>query len=367
MSPNTIAILGVVVLVLLFLVRMPVAYAMGIVGFVGFGLTSSWDAALSIVAKDIWATFSSYSLSVAPMFILMGTIAFHSGISARLFNAAHKWSGRLPGGLAIATVLACAGFGAMCGSTTAAAAAMGKVTLPEMKRYGYDDALRTGSVASAGSLAVMIPPSTILIIYGVMTQESIGQTVHRRHHSRASSDGPVFRRYHSSGKAEAFVSAYVPDVYLDGEAQVSVGRYRDADTVRPGHGRALRRLVHSYGGRRHRRLWGSRDLGGQKVDKSEGSVVRARRDDAHIGHGLPHYLWCHHIRAFHGDNQGPVRAVGVGGPTAVAAPGRHAVHHVHLSHRGLFHGFVGPHHPDDSRSCSPSSWLWDTTPCGSES
>lgn len=175
MSPDTIAVLGIIVLVLVFMLRMPVAYAMGVVGFVGFIFAGSWDSALSIVSKDIWATFSSYSLSVAPMFILMGTIAFHSGISARLFNAAHKWAGRLPGGLAIATILACAGFGAMCGSTTAAAAAMGKVTLPEMKRYNYDDALRTGCVASAGSLAVMIPPSTILIIYGVMTQESIGK------------------------------------------------------------------------------------------------------------------------------------------------------------------------------------------------
>ncbi len=175
MNPTTIAILGIVALILVFMLRMPVAYAMGIVGFIGFGFSASWNSALSIVAKDIWATFSSYSLSVAPMFILMGTIAFHSGISSRLFNAAHKWAGRLPGGLAIATIMACAGFGAMCGSTTAAAAAMGKVTLPEMKRYKYDDALRTGCVASAGSLAVMIPPSTILIIYGVMTQESIGK------------------------------------------------------------------------------------------------------------------------------------------------------------------------------------------------
>ncbi len=175
MSPTTMAIVGIVVLILMFMLRMPVAYAMAIVGFVGFGFASSWNAAFSIVAKDIWATFSSYSLSVAPMFILMGTIAFHSGISSRLFNTANKFTGRVPGGLAVATILACAGFGAMCGSTTAAAAAMGKVTLPEMKKYGYDDALRTGCVASAGSLAVMIPPSTILIIYGVMTQESIGK------------------------------------------------------------------------------------------------------------------------------------------------------------------------------------------------
>ncbi|MBN1629814.1 MAG: TRAP transporter large permease [Thermoleophilia bacterium] len=175
MNPTTIAVIGIVVLVVIFLLRMPVAYAMGVVGFVGFIVASSWSGALRIVAKDLWATFSSYSLSVAPMFVLMGTIAFYSGISGRLFDAANKWLGRLPGGLSLATIAACAGFGAMCGSTTAAAAAMGKVTLPEMKRYGYDDALRTGCIASAGSLAIMIPPSTVLIIYGVMTEQSIGK------------------------------------------------------------------------------------------------------------------------------------------------------------------------------------------------
>lgn len=175
MSPTTIAVIGIIVLIILFLLRMPVAVAMGVVGFVGFWVASSWSGALRIVAKDLFATFSSYSLSVAPMFILMGTIAFYSGISSRLFDTANKWLGRLPGGLAIASIAASAGFGAMCGSTTAAAAAMGKVTLPEMKRYGYDDALRTGCLASAGSLAIMIPPSTVLIIYGVMTQQSIGK------------------------------------------------------------------------------------------------------------------------------------------------------------------------------------------------
>jgi len=175
MNPTTIAIIGIIVLVLIFLLRMPVAVAMGVVGFVGFAVASSMDGALRIVAKDMRATFSSYSLSVAPMFVLMGTIAFYSGISSRLFDAANKWLGRLPGGLSLATIAACAGFGAMCGSTTAAAAAMGKVTLPEMKRYGYNDALRTGCVASAGSLAIMIPPSTVLIIYGVMTEQSIGK------------------------------------------------------------------------------------------------------------------------------------------------------------------------------------------------
>ncbi len=175
MSATTIAVLGIVVLVIIFLLRMPVAYTMAAVGCVGFGIASAWSPALRIVAKDIWVTYSSYSLSVAPMFVLMGTIAFYAGISTRLFGAANAWFGHRRGGLALATIVACAGFGAMCGSTTAAAAAMGKVTLPEMKRYKYQDALATGAVASAGSLAIMIPPSTVLIIYGVMTEQSIGK------------------------------------------------------------------------------------------------------------------------------------------------------------------------------------------------
>ena len=175
MSPSTIAIIGIVVLVSLFLMRMPVAYAMALIGFLGFALMTSVSAALSILAKDFWVMFSSYSLTVVPMFVFMGTIAFYSGMGSRLYQAAYKFLGQLPGGLGIATCYACAAFGACCGSTTAAAAAMGKVILPEMKKYNYDPALATGCVASAGSLAILIPPSTILIIYGILTEESIGK------------------------------------------------------------------------------------------------------------------------------------------------------------------------------------------------
>jgi tripartite ATP-independent transporter DctM subunit len=175
MSPNTIAIIGVILLVLLFLTRMPVAFVMALIGFLGFAYMISWDAALSILGKDFWVMFSSYNLTVVPMFVLMGTLAFYSGIGGRLYQAAHKFLGQLPGGLAIATCYACAAFGACCGSTTAGAAAMGKVILPEMKKYNYDPSLATACVASAGSLAILIPPSTILIIYGIMTEESIGK------------------------------------------------------------------------------------------------------------------------------------------------------------------------------------------------
>jgi C4-dicarboxylate transporter DctM subunit len=174
-NPSTVALLGVIVLVVLFLLRMPVAFVMAAVGFAGFAYVVSLPAAYSILVKDFWTMFSSYSLTVVPMFVFMGTVAFYSGMSGRLYDAAYKFFGQRRGGLALATIIACAGFGAMCGSTNAEAAAMGRVALPEMRRYHYDPSLATACVASAGSLAILIPPSTILIIYGVMVQESIGK------------------------------------------------------------------------------------------------------------------------------------------------------------------------------------------------
>jgi len=175
MNPVIIGVVGIVVLVIIFLLRMPVGFAMAFVGFVGFSFLVSPQAGLGILARDVFYTFSSYSLTVIPMFVFMGSIAAASGISRRLYDASHALLGRLRGGLAIATVAGCASFAAICGSTTATAAAMGKVALPEMKRYKYDDSLATGCVAAAGSLGILIPPSTIFIIYGIMTEQSIGK------------------------------------------------------------------------------------------------------------------------------------------------------------------------------------------------
>jgi len=175
MSPAAVGIIGIGLLIALFCIRMPVAFAMALVGFVGFGYLTSPEAALHLLARDIFDTFSSYPLSVIPMFILMGTFAFASGISQRLFKTTYTWIGNLRGGLTIATVFACAGFGAICGSSTATAATMGKIALPEMKKYKYDDTLATGTVAAAGTLGILIPPSTILILYGILTEQSIGK------------------------------------------------------------------------------------------------------------------------------------------------------------------------------------------------
>jgi tripartite ATP-independent transporter DctM subunit len=175
MSPITAGIAGIALLLFLFMLRMPVAFAMAFVGFLGFAYLSDPGPAMSLLATDIFDTFSSYPLSVIPLFILMGTFAFASGISDRLYRTTYTWVGEFRGGLTMATVLACAGFGAICGSSTATAATMGKIALPEMKKYNYDDTLATGTVAAAGTLGVMIPPSTVLIVYGILIEESIGK------------------------------------------------------------------------------------------------------------------------------------------------------------------------------------------------
>ncbi len=175
MSPVAIGIIGVAVLLVVFVLGMPVGFSMALVGLVGFSLLVSPQAGLSILARDIFSILSSYSLTVIPMFIFMGAIAYSSGMSRRLYDAGYVIFGQRRGGLAIATIAACAGFAAMCGSTNATAAAMGRVALPEMKRYKYDDSLATGCVAAAGSLGILIPPSTIFIVYGILTEESIGK------------------------------------------------------------------------------------------------------------------------------------------------------------------------------------------------
>jgi len=175
MSPETTGIAGIALLLFLFLLRMPVAFAMAFAGFIGFAYLSGIESAFTLLAHDIFETLSSYPLSVIPLFILMGSFAFASGISQRLYTTSYTWVGQLRGGLTVATVIACSGFAAICGSTAATAATMGKIALPEMKKYGYDDELATGTVAAAGTLGILIPPSTVLIVYGILTEESIGK------------------------------------------------------------------------------------------------------------------------------------------------------------------------------------------------
>jgi C4-dicarboxylate transporter, DctM subunit len=175
MNDVTTGLVGIGFLLLLFIIKFPVAFSMALVGFGGFAYLAGVGPALTLLAKDIFETFSSYPISVIPMFILMGNFAYASGISQRLFNTAYAWVGHFRGGLTITTVIACAGFAAICGSTTATAATMGQIALPEMKKYGYDNKLATGTVAAASTLGILIPPSTIFIVYGIMTEGSIGK------------------------------------------------------------------------------------------------------------------------------------------------------------------------------------------------
>ena len=175
MSPVAAGVIGVVALIGIMLIGMPVGFAMAFVGLAGTILLVSPDVGLTRLALDFFEQFSSYSLSVIPMFMLMGSLAFATGMSRRLYNSSNKIFGQLRGGLVMATIAGCAGFAAICGSTTATTAAMGRVSLPEMKRFGYDDSLATGSVAAAGSLGILIPPSTIFIVYGILTEQSIGK------------------------------------------------------------------------------------------------------------------------------------------------------------------------------------------------
>ena len=175
MDPNIIALLGLVVMLLLMFLKMPISFTMFVVGFTGVFLISSPDAAFNLLQAELWTQFSSYSLSIIPLYIFMGEIIFRSGITEKLFVAAYKWVGHLKGGMAATTVLASAGFAAICGSNSATAATMSTIAIPELKKYKYDDALSTGAVAAGGTLGIIIPPSTVLIVIAIQTQQSVRQ------------------------------------------------------------------------------------------------------------------------------------------------------------------------------------------------
>ncbi|MDM8548681.1 TRAP transporter large permease [Desulfobacterales bacterium HSG2] len=174
MNPTLIGITGIIVMLAIFMTRMPVAYVMALVGYAGFSIMISGKGGLNLLSRNIYEAFSSYGLTTIPLFILMGQLAFNSGISRKLYDTAYKYLGGVRGGVAMATVTACAAFGAVCGSSPATAATMATVGLPEMRRYKYADELSAGSVASGGGLGMIMPPSVVLIVYGVLTEQSIG-------------------------------------------------------------------------------------------------------------------------------------------------------------------------------------------------
>jgi tripartite ATP-independent transporter DctM subunit len=175
MSPTLVGVFGLLLMLLLLAASLPVAFVMGVVGVIGFAWVISTPASLAMLSADLFDVLSNYGLTVIPMFVFMGQVCFHAGISRRLFRAAYHWMGWLPGGLAMATVGACAAFGAICGSGPATAATMAAVALPEMRRFKYADTLASGVVAAGGGLGMLIPPSVVFIVYGVLTEQSIGK------------------------------------------------------------------------------------------------------------------------------------------------------------------------------------------------
>jgi len=175
MEPTQAGLLGIIILIVLLLSKMHIGLAMGMVGFFGFAYVAGWDAALGVLQTVPYTTFANDSLSVIPLFVLMGAFAFSSGMSEDLYAAVRTIFANLRGGLAMATVAACACFAAISGSSIATAATLGKVAMPEMRKFKYADSLATGAIAAGGCIGILIPPSVILLIYGILTEQSIGK------------------------------------------------------------------------------------------------------------------------------------------------------------------------------------------------
>ena len=175
MTSIHIGLLGFSILLVLMALRLPVAFAMIATGLSGIWILNSFPAALATLSTETWATLTYVELTVVPLFVLMGNIAGVSGMSRDLYNAAYSWIGRFPGGLAHATILGCTGFAALSGSSIASALTLGRVALPEMKRFNYNPSFAAGAVAAGGTLGILIPPSTGFVIYAILTEASIGR------------------------------------------------------------------------------------------------------------------------------------------------------------------------------------------------
>src|SRR6187397_2331230 len=175
MSTDALALVGFISLFALMLLRVPVGMAMGLVGVTGFGYITGSGPALKMVGQTSMRTVTDFNFAVVPMFLLMGAFATTSGMSRELFRAANAFLGHVRGGLGIATIAACGGFAAICGSSVATAATFSRVAYPEMRSYGYPQSFATGVIAAGGTLGIMIPPSTVLAIYGLITEQDVGK------------------------------------------------------------------------------------------------------------------------------------------------------------------------------------------------
>ncbi len=301
MSPTMAGIAGLILLFVLIFSKMPVGFLMMLLGISGFAYLVSPDAALNLTAKDLLDVFGSYNLTVIPLFILMGQIAFHSGISSRLFKVAYTFIGHWPGGMAVATLGACTGFSAICGSTNATAATMAAVTLPEMKRYNYHDSLATGVVAAGGSLGILIPPSVVFIIYGIMTEQSIGKLF------IAGIIPGIFLTV-------LFILAVViwstlrpdlaprgPRTTLQAKMKSLAGLLETLALFAMVMGGLFFRIFYAHRSRRHWRH-GHPDHCGDSAQSRLPRICRgALRDHTHFLHGAGHRGRRHHFRPFFGD------------------------------------------------------------------
>ncbi len=175
MDPLMVGLIGILALFFLLFLGMPIGFSLAFVGFCGISSLTAVSVAMPALIRSFYSTFTTYSFTVIPLFVLMGELAAICGLSQGIYVLADKWLRRFPGGLGLATIGACAGFSAICGSSVATAATLGRVALPEMKGYGYDERLSTGSVAAGGTLGFLIPPSIGFVVYGILTEQSIGK------------------------------------------------------------------------------------------------------------------------------------------------------------------------------------------------
>lgn len=174
MSPELVGLIGIAVLLVLVFCRVWIGAAMAVVGLVGYAYLAGWEMAFAVAGMEPLSQVSSYTLACIPAFLLMGAVVANAGVAGDLYNTTYKWLGQLRGGLAMATTISTAAFSAVCGSSIATTVAMGKVAIPEMKKYNYDPKLATGAVAAGGTMGILIPPSVGLILYGLLTEQSIG-------------------------------------------------------------------------------------------------------------------------------------------------------------------------------------------------
>jgi len=234
MTESLIAFAALLALVAL---RVPIAFAMGLVGFAGFGIAVGWSPSMAMAVNVTYETGLAYSLSVVPLFILMGNFVRQAGLSDELYAASYAFLGHRRGGLAMATIVACGGFSAVCGSSLATAATMSKVAMPPMRRFGYADSLAAGSIAAGGTLGILIPPSVILVIYGIMTESNIDPRDSRHRPLSGRGDGD---RAHQPGLWPAR-RAHGVDRALACPAR----RLGCAGVVHAGHRRHLRRRLYA--------------------------------------------------------------------------------------------------------------------------